>query len=61
VYYHVECENYLRDNVLAEGMVAESYGTAFALKEVRDIYKWNDSLGGYTRKEPSALNKKTNL
>lgn len=61
VYYHVECENYLRDNVLAEGMVAESYGTAFALKGVRDIYKWNDSLGGYTRKGPSALNKKTNL
>jgi len=61
VYYHVECENYLRDNVVAEGMVAESYGTATALKGTRDIYKWNDSLGGYTRKGPSALNKKTNL
>ena len=54
-YYHVKCENYLRDNVIAEGIVSESYGTADAVKGVKDIFKWNSRLGGYTRKGPQAL------
>jgi Hint domain len=54
-YLHVECENYLRDNVIAEGMVAESYGTAKALKGLKNIYTWNTKLGAFTRKGPAAL------
>jgi hypothetical protein len=54
-YLHVECENYLRDNVIAEGMVAESFGTAKALKGLKNIYTWNTKLGAFTRKGPAAL------
>jgi len=54
-YYHVECENYLRDNVIAEGVVAESYGIAAAKKAVGKFYTWNQKLGGYTRQGYATL------
>ena len=54
-YYHVECENYLRDNVIAEGMVSESYGTTETLKGVTNVFKWNARLKGDTRKGTHAL------
>jgi len=49
-YYHVACENYLRDNVIAEGIVSESFGTFKTLKGEDDVYTWNAARGGYTRK-----------
>ena len=48
-YYHVECENYLKDNVIAEGMVAESYGTTKSYKGTKTPYTWNSKLDAYTR------------
>ena len=54
-YYHVKCEDFLKDNVLAEGMVAESLGTKKGLGNVKIIYTWNKKLGGYTRIAPRAM------
>jgi hypothetical protein len=44
-YYHLECENYFTDNLVAEGAVTESYGR-FA---VAKVWIWNDELNGFTR------------
>jgi len=49
-YYHVACNDYLRDNVIAEGMVSESFGTYSTLKGKDDVYTWNATRGGFTRK-----------
>jgi hypothetical protein len=54
-YYHIKCENYLRDNVIAEGVVTETLGIDKALDSVKDVYKWSARLNGYTRKSPHAL------
>jgi Hint domain/Fibronectin type III domain len=47
-YYHVECPNFFRDNLLANGCVVES----FAGRQVanpKNIYTFNSRLGGFTR------------
>jgi len=47
-YYHLECPNFLRDNLVAEGCVVES----FAGKQVPagvTVYTPSQRLGGYTR------------
>jgi hypothetical protein len=54
-YYHIKCENYLRDNVIAEGVVTETLGIDKALGNVKDVYKWSARLNGYTRKSPHSL------
>lgn len=48
-YFHIECDNYLQDNIIAEGITVESFGTVDATNGVRDIYTWNDRLNGFTR------------
>lgn len=58
-YFHVACPDFLRDNLVAEGAVVESFGTIDSLRGTSDadveleavarIYTWNDHLGGYTR------------
>ena len=48
-YYHIECPNYLRDNVIAEGLVAESFGTLESTNGMSDIYAWNSTMTGLTR------------
>lgn len=48
-YYHIECDNYLQDNIIANGMVVESFGTSNAVKGLRNIYTWNNRLKGFTR------------
>lgn len=48
-YYHIECGNYLNDNLIAEGAVVESYGSAKSVNCIRNVYKWNSNLGGFTR------------
>jgi len=54
-YYHIMCENFLRDNLIAEGTVVESFGTMEAIKGRSDTYKWNTTLGGFTRLSHKSL------
>ena len=49
-YYHIECENYLRDNIVTEGLVVESLGNKQKYKT--KVYTWNARLKGYTRISP---------
>lgn len=46
-YFHVECPNYLRDNLVVNGCTVESY----AGKQLDFVcpYTWSESLKGYTR------------
>lgn len=48
-YYHIECENYLRDNLVTEGLTVESFGSRKAVGGRKDIYTWNERLNAYTR------------
>jgi hypothetical protein len=48
-YYHIECENYLKDDIVTEGLVVESLGTVKSTGGRSDIYTWNSRLGAYTR------------
>ena len=48
-YYHIECENYLKDDIVTEGLVVESLGTVKATGGRSDIYTWNSRLDAYTR------------
>ena len=48
-YYHIECANYLKDNIVTEGMIVESLGTTKATGGKSDIYAWNSKLNAYTR------------
>jgi hypothetical protein len=45
-YYHVECENYFRDNLVAEGVIAESYTNNQNHKVV-----WKRVAAGYVRRQ----------
>lgn len=47
-YYHLECPNFFRDNLVAEGCVVESFG-AKQTTGIKTIYTPNTRLGGYTR------------
>jgi len=47
-YYHLECPNFFRDNLVAEGCVVESFG-AKQTAGIKTIYTPNTRLGGYTR------------
>jgi hypothetical protein len=48
-YYHIACDNYLRDNVIAEGMVTETLATSKNYDGPPKVYTWSDTLGGFTR------------
>jgi hypothetical protein len=48
-YYHIECENFLTDNIVTEGLVVESFGTVKATGGRKDIYTWNSRKNAYTR------------
>ena len=47
-YYHIETEHFLKDNLMAGGLVVESYGAL----ETNHVYRWNPRLGGFTRISP---------
>lgn len=47
-YYHVECPNFFRDNLVADGVVCESFGSN-QTKGLKGIYRFAPALGGYTR------------
>ena len=48
-YYHIECENYLQDNIVTEGLVVESFATLKTTGGRKDIYTWNSRKNAYTR------------
>jgi len=54
-YYHIVCEDYLQDNLIAEGMISETLGTTKYLGGYKRVYTWNKTLGGYTRIGKSEL------
>ena len=43
-YYHLECPSYLRDNLVVDGAVVESYGG-----KAKSPYTYSETLKGYTR------------
>jgi len=45
-YYHLECPVFLRDNLIANGCVVESFGT---LQIKHNPYTYSARLGGFTR------------
>jgi hypothetical protein len=45
-YYHLECPIYLRDNLVANGCVVESFG---AFQTTKNPYTYSARLGGFTR------------
>jgi hypothetical protein len=47
-YYHVECPNYFRDNLVADGVVCESFGCR-QTKGLKSLYRYAPAFGGYTR------------
>ena len=46
-YYHLECPQYLRDNLVVDGAVVESYGG-----KSKSPYTYSETLRGYTRSGP---------
>jgi hypothetical protein len=61
-YYHIETPNYLKDNLVVEGAVIESFGVSYCNKhglKATDIYRWSSTLKGYTRISPSITKNKT--
>jgi hypothetical protein len=55
-YYHVECPNFLRDNLVADGVVVESFaGKQLTAAESRNLYKFHKEVGGYVRSAPAAV------
>jgi hypothetical protein len=51
-YYHIECPNYFTDNLVAEGIVVESFKNK---QSSYNVYKWDENLNGYTRKNKDSL------
>ena len=51
-YWHIECDNFLKDNLICEGIVVESFGTSNNYKGPVKAYTWNERLGGFTRPGP---------
>ena len=47
LYYHIECPNYFTDNLIVEGMIAESFKNRQGPNGV--IYKWNNKINGFIR------------
>jgi hypothetical protein len=56
-YYHIECENYLQDNLVTEGLTVESFGSRKAVGGRKDIYTWNERLNAYTRAGAALINR----
>jgi hypothetical protein len=54
-YYHVECPNFLRDNLVADGVVVESFAAHQLTKaEKHNLYKFSKVLNGFVRSNPTA-------
>lgn len=48
-YWHIACDDYLKDNLICEGMVVESLATNKNYTGPAKVYTWSDRLGGFTR------------
>lgn len=44
-YYHLECDNYLTDNLISEGTITESFGRNIRMS----VWSWDEKLVGFTR------------
>jgi YVTN family beta-propeller protein len=53
-YYHLECPQYLRDNLVVDGTVVESYAGKQLIKGQGLTYTYNERLKGYTRTAATA-------
>ena len=47
-YYHVECPNFFKDNLIVDGTVVESYGTN-QTKGMKAVYVYSPVLKAFTR------------
>ena len=54
-YYHIQCANYLADNLIAGGMIVESYGDLHSVWGLQTPYTWNGRMNGFTRISPATL------
>ena len=54
-YYHIQCANYLADNLIAGGMIVESYGDLHSVWGLQTPYTWNERMNGFTRISPATL------
>ena len=48
-YWHIACDDYLKDNLVCEGLVVESLATNKNYTGPARVYTWSDRLGGFTR------------
>ena len=48
-YWHIACADYLKDNLVCEGLVVESLATNKNYTGPSKVYTWSDRLGGFTR------------
>lgn len=53
-YYHIECPNFYRDNLVADGNVVESFG-GNQVRNKAGLYRYNPALGGFTRRSGEAV------
>ena len=53
-YWHIATANYLKDNLVCEGLVVESLATNKNYTGPVQVYIWSNRLGGFTR--PAASN-----
>lgn len=56
-YWHIACDNYLKDDLICEGLVVESLATNKNYDGPSKVYTWNDRLGGFTRLGSGASSK----
>lgn len=48
-YWHIACADYLKDNLVCEGLVVESLATNKNYTGPSKVYTWSDRLDGFTR------------
>jgi hypothetical protein len=46
-YYHIECPDFYRDNLIAEGAVVESFKNKQGTRDI--VYEWVEELHGFRR------------
>ena len=56
-YYHIQCESYLRDNIITEGMIVESYGTCKDIHGAANPYTWSKRFNALTRMSAPPISK----
>jgi hypothetical protein len=56
-YWHIWCDEYLKDNLVCEGLVVESLATNKNYTGPAKVYTWSERLGGFTRPAAGILKK----